>query len=713
MATVHRRARSCALVLVAGTVAAAPATAQLRIATWNLTNYQGQADRDAAIQTAVFGVYQGRSMSPDVILLQEFTNAAALSRFVSLMNAVTGPNTWGAATFINGPDTDGVCVYRRSKVQLIGTTIAAFSTGTTSDQPRHTYRYDIRPVGYTSAGATIGCYNVHMKSGSSSDDNARRLIETTRIRSNAEGQDTNGEGSGLPAGYQFLVAGDFNVQTASQSGYVKLVGSEANNSGRFFDPIRSGNNGSGAGNNGSWNNSSTYRFIHTQDPTGAGGMDDRLDIILLSAGLIDGQGFNYIGNPNLTYSQSTWNDPNHSYRAWGNDGSSFDAQLTTTGNTMVGEVIAQALKTCATTAGGHLPVFLDLRVPPKVSAPTVVDFGSVAQGLTAQQSVPIGNAGDVALWTSAGIANVSYTLSASAGFTAPMGSFIDAPGGGLNNHTITMNTSTPGAKSGTVTITSNAPDEPIRVILLTGFVVPPNQPPTADAGPDFAVTDSDGSGDEVVILDGSGSYDPDGTIVLYRWTRGATQLASGPSPTSSVTLAVGVHTIQLMVTDNGNATATDTVVVTVHPRPNQPPIADAGPDRSAVDVDGDGFESIGLDGTESADPDGSIVSWVWSTPDLGQIASGEAPMVSLPLGEHTVTLLVTDDNGATDTDTMTVTITPCYADYNRDGGIDGADVDAFFADWEFGAPGADINADGGIDGADVEAFFLRWEAGVC
>ncbi|MBX3410663.1 MAG: matrixin family metalloprotease [Phycisphaeraceae bacterium] len=56
---------------------------------------------------------------------------------------------------------------------------------------------------------------------------------------------------------------------------------------------------------------------------------------------------------------------------------------------------------------------------------------------------------------------------------------------------------------------------------------------------------------------------------------------------------------------------------------------------------------------------------------------------------------------------------PCAADYNQDGGVDGADVDAFFADWEQGLPCADVNEDGGIDGADVDFFFAVWENGGC
>lgn len=56
---------------------------------------------------------------------------------------------------------------------------------------------------------------------------------------------------------------------------------------------------------------------------------------------------------------------------------------------------------------------------------------------------------------------------------------------------------------------------------------------------------------------------------------------------------------------------------------------------------------------------------------------------------------------------------PCFADFNQDGGIDGADVEAFFVAWEAGDSSADVNLDGGVDGADVETFFTAWEAGGC
>jgi len=55
----------------------------------------------------------------------------------------------------------------------------------------------------------------------------------------------------------------------------------------------------------------------------------------------------------------------------------------------------------------------------------------------------------------------------------------------------------------------------------------------------------------------------------------------------------------------------------------------------------------------------------------------------------------------------------CAADYDNSGGVDGADVDAFFVDWAAAAACADVDQSGGVDGADVDAFFVDWSAGGC
>jgi uncharacterized membrane protein len=74
------------------------------------------------------------------------------------------------------------------------------------------------------------------------------------------------------------------------------------------------------------------------------------------------------------------------------------------------------------------------------------------------------------------------------------------------------------------------------------------------------------------------------------------------------------------------------------------------------------------------------------------------------------TLAITNPCGTTTSTDVEITV-ECPADFNHDGGIDGDDVNAFFADWEAGSGQSDLNDDGGIDFGDVERFFARWEGG--
>ncbi len=53
----------------------------------------------------------------------------------------------------------------------------------------------------------------------------------------------------------------------------------------------------------------------------------------------------------------------------------------------------------------------------------------------------------------------------------------------------------------------------------------------------------------------------------------------------------------------------------------------------------------------------------------------------------------------------------CLADFDANGGIDGADLAAFFAAYESGSWLADVDFNGGVDGADLAGFFAAYEAG--
>jgi len=219
-------------------------------------------------------------------------------------------------------------------------------------------------------------------------------------------------------------------------------------------------------------------------------------------------------------------------------------------------------------------------------------------------------------------------------------------------HTLTLQVTDDRGATGTDTV----------VISVRG-----NTPPTANAGADQTVTDGDGNGVETVTLDGSASSDSDGSIPSYEWSEGAAVLTTGVSP--FVSFAVGTHTLTLRVTDDQGATGTDTVVVTVNARPNTPPTANAGADQTVTDGDGNGVETVTLNGGASSDIDGSIVRYEWREGST-VLATIAAPAVTLMVGTHTLTLTVTDNNEATGSDTVVVTVNPFAASSTHVGDLD-------------------------------------------
>jgi len=98
-----------------------------------------------------------------------------------------------------------------------------------------------------------------------------------------------------------------------------------------------------------------------------------------------------------------------------------------------------------------------------------------------------------------------------------------------------------------------------------------NKPPIANAGRDTTIVLPVDS----VMLDGSASTDPDGTITSYKWIKIAGPVSSNiskpdSSKTSVKTLVAGVYKFELTVTDNGGLFSKDTVMITVNALP--PPV---------------------------------------------------------------------------------------------------------------------------------------------
>ncbi len=110
-------------------------------------------------------------------------------------------------------------------------------------------------------------------------------------------------------------------------------------------------------------------------------------------------------------------------------------------------------------------------------------------------------------------------------------------------------------------VASNSLSATLPPQSITLFVIPAgsgNLPPTAAA----AASPTSGVAPLPVNFNGSGSSDPDGSIVSYAWTFGDGGTGSGVAP-SHTYANPGSYTATLTVTDNNGATASNSVGITV------------------------------------------------------------------------------------------------------------------------------------------------------
>ena len=195
-----------------------------------------------------------------------------------------------------------------------------------------------------------------------------------------------------------------------------------------------------------------------------------------------------------------------------------------------------------------------------------------------------------------------------------------------------------------------------RVAIERG-AVNANQPPTAFAGADQNIT----LPVNTITLTGAGT-DPDGTIVAYNWVKSSGPAANIANANAAITqinnLVQGVYNFILTVTDNSGTTAIDTVQITVDAAANQSPTAFAGADQNITLP----VNTITLTGS-GTDPDGTIVAynWVKSSGPAANIANANAATTqinNLVQGVYNFILTVTDNEGSSSKDTITLTVNP-------------------------------------------------------
>ena len=193
--------------------------------------------------------------------------------------------------------------------------------------------------------------------------------------------------------------------------------------------------------------------------------------------------------------------------------------------------------------------------------------------------------------------------------------------------------------------------------IATNGVVPENEPPLADAGLDQEVTKS-----ATVLLDGTGSSDPDGRIETYSWS---IRTPSGDTTTPDCAdcnrtrftpTETGRYHVTLTVTDEEGANSSDTLYVDVSPG-TEPTISLSGPRQSTE----------GLTETYSADLDAGTASLdyvVWSVDgveianhSLSADQSSDTATKHFPTaGSRSITATVYDTDGQTDRASLTVTV---------------------------------------------------------
>ena len=238
-------------------------------------------------------------IQPDIFEVNELaSNSFIHQRLLDSVLNHGSVNYWKKANYSNDAGSDIVVMMYYDSRKLALDNQYVLNTEV-RDIVLYKLYYKAPDLAQTHDTAFINCLSAHLKAGSTSSDEQKRAL----MANNAMNWLNQHMGAG-----NYLFMGDFNLKKSSEQAYQAMI-NYSNAALRFQDPINTP---------GNWNNSSSYASVHTQSThtssngcASGGGLDDRFDIILASASVMN-------GSNHITYIPS-------SYKTIGNDGYHFNS----------------------------------------------------------------------------------------------------------------------------------------------------------------------------------------------------------------------------------------------------------------------------------------------------------------------------------------------------------------------------------------------------
>ncbi len=306
---------------------------------YNLLNFPLQDVPSNRIQylEIVLSDYQ-----PDVFMVCELNSEVASNDILSMIQIIN-PN-YSKAVFVNNTSDDfsndqndlqNLLYYDSTKFILESQAVVS-----TLFRDFNHYKLKLKTVEQDTDPVYLDAIVCHLKASSGSDNEALRYQMINDLEFYLET---------FPSDIKVLLAGDLNMYTSSESGFVELF--DVTNNIVFTDP---------ADRVGSWHNNSNYIDVMTQSTRtqpglggATGGFDDRFDFILTSE--------NMISNTDLQFVPD-------SYKVYGNNEDVFCFNRAINSSDCAGQFYSYPIRDALYNFSDHLPVTLELETDQTLSS---------------------------------------------------------------------------------------------------------------------------------------------------------------------------------------------------------------------------------------------------------------------------------------------------------------------------------------------------------